>query len=65
MADEQLPDLMTVGEVAEVLRLSDETIHRRCRDRQMEFIEVLGVKRFRRAYIEGLISAGTQSERAS
>ena len=57
MSQEPLPELMTVAEVAEVLRLSDETIHRWCRQGRLEFVDVLGVKRFRRAYIEQLAGA--------
>ena len=53
----QLPELMTVAEVAERLRLSDETVHRWARDGRIEYVNVLGVKRFRRAYIEALVAA--------
>ena len=51
----QLPELMTVAEVAEALRLTDETIHRWCREGRIEYVNVLGVKRFRRDYITGLV----------
>ena len=53
----QLPDLMTVAEVAEALRLSDETIHRWCRAGRLEYVDVLGVKRFHRDYITKLVEA--------
>lgn len=52
----QLPELMTVAEVAEALRLTDETIHRWAREGRLEYVNVLGVKRFHRAYIERLVS---------
>lgn len=51
----QLPELMTVAEVAEALRLTDETIHRWCRNGRLEYVDVLGVKRFRRDYIEAMV----------
>lgn len=54
----QLPELLTVAEVAEALRLTDETIHRWAREGKIEYIDVLGVKRFRRDYIEKLVSGG-------
>lgn len=61
-----LPDLLTVREVAKVLRVSDETIHRWARDGRIEFIDVCGRKRFDRAYIEGLLGLDdTAEERAS
>lgn len=53
----QLPELLTVAEVAEILRLSDETIHRWSREGRLEHVDVLGVKRFRRDYIEALTAA--------
>ena len=52
----QLPELMTVAEVAEALRLSDETIHRWARQGRLEFVDVLGVKRFRRDYIAHILA---------
>ena len=55
----QLPDLMTVVEVAEALRLSDETVHRWARQGRIEYVDVLGVKRFRRDYITRLVSGTT------
>ena len=54
----QIPALMTVGEVAEALRMSDETVHRWCRQGRLEHTNINGVKRFHRAYIEGLIADG-------
>jgi len=53
---------MTVAEVAKALRLSDETVHRWSREGRIEYVNVLGVKRYRRAYIEGLIGVGTAPE---
>jgi excisionase family DNA binding protein len=55
MPSDPLPELMTVPEVAEVLRLSDETIHRWAREGRLEHIDINGVKRFHRTYIEGLV----------
>ena len=51
----QLPELLTVAEVAKALRLTDETIHRWCRDGRLEYIDILGVKRFHRTYIEDMV----------
>lgn len=61
---EQLPDLLTVAEVAEALRLSDETIHRWARQGRLPYVDVLGVKRFRRDQIEAIVS-GEQSGSAA
>ena len=57
----QLPELMTVAEVAEALRLTDETIHRWCREGRIEYVNVLGVKRFRRDYITGLVEGRAEA----
>ena len=54
----QLPDLMTVAEVAKALRLTDETVHRWARIGRLRHINVLGVKRFRRDYITALLADG-------
>jgi excisionase family DNA binding protein len=54
----QLPELMTVAEVAETLRLTDETIHRWAREGRLQYVDVLGVKRFHRSYIEALVRGG-------
>lgn len=51
----QLPELMTVAEVAEALRLTDETIHRWAREGRLKYVNVLGVKRFHRTYIEAIV----------
>lgn len=42
---------MTVAEVAELLRFSDETIHRKCRTGELPYVPVLGSKRFKREVI--------------
>ncbi len=55
----QLPELMTVAEVAEALRLTDETVHRWCRQGRLDYVDVVGVKRFHRTYIEALLKTGT------
>jgi excisionase family DNA binding protein len=58
----RLPELMTVAEVAEALRLTDETIHRWAREGRIEYVDVLGVKRFKRAYIEALVQGAEPAE---
>jgi excisionase family DNA binding protein len=55
---------MTVAEVAKLLRFSDETIHRKCREGDLDYIEVLGNKRFRRDYIETLIGGAVPARAA-
>lgn len=52
----QLPDLLTPDEVADALRVSAETVHRWCRDNQIEYIDINGRRRFRREYIEALLA---------
>lgn len=61
----QLPELLTVAEVAEALRLSDETVHRWCRQGRLAYINVLGVKRFRREDIEATLGATSTTRKAS
>lgn len=52
---EQLPVLLTVPEVAERLRLSDETVHRWAREGKLPFVPLPGgMKRFRREDIEAI-----------
>lgn len=52
---EQLPALLTVAEVAERLRMTDETIHRWARDGKIPFVQLpSGIKRFRREDIEAI-----------
>lgn len=51
-----LPDLMTVAEVAEAFRVSDETIHRWCRSGYLPYIPLpSGLKRFRRNEVEAIL----------
>lgn len=51
----QLPALLTVPEVAERLRVTDETIHRWARRGALECVFLpTGLKRFRRDYIESI-----------
>lgn len=64
MSMTQLPELMTVPEVAEALRLSDETVHRWARLGKLPVVNVLGVKRFRRVDIEAIVR-GDQPESAA
>jgi excisionase family DNA binding protein len=58
----QLPELLTVAEVAEVLRLSDETVHRWCRTGRLEYVDIVGVKRFRRDYIQDLLTTAAKPD---
>lgn len=53
---------MTVAEVAAALRITDETVHRWCRIGRLEYISVLGIKRFRRDYIVGLLAPVSDGE---
>lgn len=53
---DDLPELMTVAEAAEVLHVSDETIHRWCRLGRLDFADVLGNKRLFKADIMLLAS---------
>lgn len=55
MSMTQVPELMTPAEVAEALRLSDETVHRWARIGKLPFINVLGIKRFRREDVEAIL----------
>lgn len=66
-----LPELMTVAEVAEALRISDETVHRWAREGRLPAIwlpggpvERSGLKRFRRADVEAILR-GDSAEVAS
>jgi excisionase family DNA binding protein len=56
MSMTQVPELLTVAEVASKLRLSDETVHRWARIGKLPYIDVLGVKRFRTADIEAILA---------
>lgn len=60
----QVPELLTVAEVAERLRLSDETIHRWARKGKLPYVDVLGVKRFRTADIEAILRGETPASAA-
>lgn len=52
----QLPELMTVPEVAEALKVTDESIHRWARDGKLPYVLLpSGIKRFRRDDIEAII----------
>lgn len=64
MSMTQLPELMTVAEVAEALRLTDETVHRWARLGKLPFVDVLGVKRFHREVIEAIVR-GDSAERVA
>jgi excisionase family DNA binding protein len=62
---EQLPPLMTVAEVAERLRISDETVHRWSRDGLLPVVRLpTGLKRYRREDIEA-IERGDSPERVA
>lgn len=59
----QLPELMTVAEVAEVLRIADETVHRWAREGKLPYVPMpSGLKRFRRADIESLLRGDQPAE---
>jgi excisionase family DNA binding protein len=64
MSMTQLPELMTPAEVAEALRLSDETIHRWARIGKLPHVDVLGVKRFRREDVEAILRGETPASAA-
>ena len=49
------PDILTIKEVAGMLRTSPETIRRRCRQRRMPHFRLFGQIRFRRAEIDAWI----------
>ncbi|GAA0738412.1 helix-turn-helix domain-containing protein [Dactylosporangium roseum] len=61
---EQLPELMTPAEVAEVLRLTDETVHRWARIGKLPYVDVFGVKRFRRSDVEAIVRGETPASAA-
>lgn len=63
---EQLPALMTVAEVAERLRISDETLHRWARDGLIPFVALpSGIKRFRREVVEAIERGELTPERVA
>ena len=45
-------DVLTVKEVASVLRVSPETVRRRCREKRMPHFRLFGQLRFRKAEID-------------
>ena len=50
------PDLLTTAEVAEKLRVTDETVHRWARQGVIPYIELpSGLKRFRRRDVEAFL----------
>lgn len=56
----QLPELMTVPEVADALRLTDETVHRWAREGKLPAVVLpSGLKRFRRTDIEAILAGDT------
>lgn len=59
---DQEPKLLTVAEVAERFRLTDETIHRWARNGRLPYVDVLGVKRFKREDIEAIESGAYVAE---
>ncbi len=62
---DQEPRLLTVAEVAARLRFTDETIHRKCRNGELPFVNVLGVKRFYREDIEAIERGEQPAERVA
>jgi excisionase family DNA binding protein len=62
----QLPALLTVAEVAEQLRITDETVHRWAREGKLPYVQLpSGLKRFRREEIEAILAGDQPAERAS
>lgn len=65
MSMTQLPELMTVAEVAEAFRTTDETIHRWARDGKLPYIPLpSGTKRFRRIEIEAILTPAAEANAA-
>lgn len=59
-AHETAPELLTVPEVADRLRVSDETIHRWCRDGHLDYVRLpSGLKRIRRSDLEACLDEAT------
>lgn len=55
--DTEAPDLLTVPEVAELTRVSDETVHRWCRLGQLPYVSLpSGLKRIRRADVQAFLA---------
>ena len=48
-------DVLTVKDVARILRVSDETIRRRCREKSMPHFRMAGQIRFRHAELDAWI----------
>jgi len=62
----QLPELLTVPEVAKVARVTDETVHRWARDGKLPFIKMpSGLKRFRREDVEAILRGDAHQAVAS
>lgn len=58
MSMTQLPELMTVAEVAEAFRTTDESVHRWCRQGFLPYLPLpSGTKRFYRTDIEAILAA--------
>jgi len=52
----QLPALLTTGQVADLLCVSDDTVHRWAREGKLRAIELpSGLKRFKREDIEAIL----------
>jgi len=58
------PRLLTVAEVAARFRLTAETIHRWAREGRLPYVDVLGVKRFKREDIEAIERGETPASAA-
>lgn len=63
---ERSPDLLTAGEVAQLLGVSDETVRRWTREKRIRFVTLpTGRLRFDRSDVEALLTTVPVEERAS
>lgn len=58
----EMQPLLTVKEVADLLRYSPQHVARLAREGKLEHVEVAGALRFRREYIKALVTGTAQNE---
>lgn len=58
------PEYLTIKDVSRMLRVSDETIRRKCRGKQMPHFRLFGQIRFRRAEVDAWIDSLVERELA-